>query len=106
MRLLCSWMCRAHCHRIIKLSGTLDKMAPEKELVENVHGVRESFLDAGKVVRQRILETTSRNSNNDSTDPVFGALVEPKIYFIGKFTEYCTDRRHRNRCGAYCKRAS
>jgi len=47
MRLLCSWMCRAHCHRIIKLSGTLGSFAPEKELVENVHGVRKTFLDYG-----------------------------------------------------------
>jgi digalactosyldiacylglycerol synthase len=78
MRLLCSWMCRAHCHRIIKLSGTLDKMAPEKELVENVHGVRETFLDVGRNVRKRLKQSTA------ATDPVFGAEVEPKIYFIGK----------------------
>lgn len=86
MRLLCSWMCRAHCHRIIKLSGTLDQMAPEKELVENVHGVRGTFLDVGKVVQKRIVDTSvpSSTSNNNSTDPTFGAEVEPKIYFIGK----------------------
>jgi len=48
MRLLVSWMVRAHCHRIIKLSGTLEKAAPEKELVENVHGVRSVFLDIGR----------------------------------------------------------
>lgn len=84
MRLLCSWMCRAHCHRLIKLSGTLDKMAPEKELVENVHGVRETFLNVGKVVSERILNTTSSNTNNKSIDPIFGAEVSPKIYFIGK----------------------
>ena len=48
MRLLSSWMCRVHCHRIIKLSGTLQAFAPEKELIENVHGVRRSFLDIGE----------------------------------------------------------
>jgi digalactosyldiacylglycerol synthase len=74
MRLLCSWMCRAHCHRIIKLSGTLDKVAPEKELVENVHGVRGTFLDVGEQVRGMLQASNS----------VFGADADPKVYFIGK----------------------
>ncbi|CAJ1917128.1 unnamed protein product [Cylindrotheca closterium] len=77
MRLLCSWMCRAHCHRVVKLSGTLGQFAPEKELVENVHGVRYSFLESGEAVRDRI-EADAIN------DPVFGAAAEPKVYFIGK----------------------
>ena len=34
MRLLCSWMIRAHCHRAIKLSGALGVFAPEKEIIE------------------------------------------------------------------------
>lgn len=70
-------MCRAHCHRVIKLSGTLDNVAPEKELVENVHGVRAAFLEAGASVSQR-LET------GKETDPVFGATANTTIYFIGK----------------------
>lgn len=74
MRLLCSWMCRAHCHRVIKLSGTLDKVAPEKELVENVHGVRGTFLDIGKEVRGMLRSAGS----------VFLADGDAKIYFIGK----------------------
>lgn len=78
MRLLSSWMCRAHCHRIIKLSGTLDKFAPEKELVENVHGVRNTFLDYGKKLSQ-VLQTEEGKNH-----PVFGADAEPKVYFIGK----------------------
>lgn len=78
MRLLSSWMCRAHCHRIIKLSGTLGSFAPEKELVENTHGVRQSFLDSGRKLC-KVLQ--SRNGKND---PVFGADAEPTVYFIGK----------------------
>lgn len=74
MRLLCSWMCRAHCHRVIKLSGTLDKVAPEKELVENVHGVRGTFLTVGETVRGLLI----------SQDSIFNADAEPKVYFIGK----------------------
>jgi digalactosyldiacylglycerol synthase len=71
-------MCRAHCHRIIKLSGTLDSFAPEKELVENVHGVRKSFLDFGLKLRP-ILE-----KNQGKDNPIFGPDASPKVYFIGK----------------------
>lgn len=78
MRLLCSWMCRAHCHRVIKLSGTLDEVAREKELVENVHGVRGTFLDVGNEVERRI------QRGKGSADPVFGPNAEPSVYFIGK----------------------
>jgi len=78
MKLLCSWMCRCHCHRVIKLSGTLEKFAPEKELVENVHGVRGTFLDIGNEVRL-ILLGKERKSH-----PVFAPYAEPTVYFIGK----------------------
>ena len=79
MRLLCSWMCRAHCHRIVKLSGTLDKVAPEKELVENVHGVRGTFLDVGSNVSQILIE-----SSPEAQASVFSSDAEPTLYFIGK----------------------
>jgi hypothetical protein len=78
MRLLTSWMCRAHCHRVIKLSGTLGRFAPEKELVENVHGVRGSFLETGKELRKRL------ESPEAAEDLVFGHKAESSVYFIGK----------------------
>jgi len=78
MKLLCTWMCRSHCHRLIKLSGTLGQYAPEKELIENVHGVRGTFLDIGEELRQKLL------SPGASEDPVFSATAEPAVYFIGK----------------------
>ena len=71
-------MCRAHCHRIIKLSGTLGKFAPEKELVENVHGVRHAFLEYG-VELSKTLKSPEATSH-----PVFGPTADPKVYFIGK----------------------
>ena len=40
-------MCRAYCHKIIKLSGALQEFAPEKEVIENVHGVRSKYLEIG-----------------------------------------------------------
>lgn len=76
MRLLCSWMCRAHCHRVIKLSGTLQVLAPEKELVENVHGVRSTFLTIGEELRRKLL--------GESDLGVFGPEAPPSVYFIGK----------------------
>jgi digalactosyldiacylglycerol synthase len=78
MRLLCSWMCRAHCHRVIKLSGTLGQFAPEKELVENVHGVRASFLETGIELRKRL------QSPSITSDPVFSPDADDSVYFIGK----------------------
>lgn len=78
MRLLCQWMCRAHCHRIIKLSGTLDKFAPEKELVENVHGCRKSFLDSG-IELSKLLQSPEGIDHD-----IFGPNAKPKVYFIGK----------------------
>lgn len=78
MRLLCSWMCRAHCHRLIKLSGTLDVQAIEKELVENVHGVRGTFLDVGEELRRKL------QSKKIDEDSVFAPEAEPTVYFIGK----------------------
>jgi len=71
-------MIRAHCHRVIKLSGTLGSFAPEKELIENVHGVRASFLDAGERLRQILI------SDDKYQHPIFSAEATPTIYFLGK----------------------
>ncbi len=78
MKLLASWMCRAHVHRLIKLSGTLGQFAPEKELVENVHGVRRSFIDVGEELRGKL------TAPDADKDPVFSADASPAVYFIGK----------------------
>jgi digalactosyldiacylglycerol synthase len=40
-------MARAYCDKLIKLSAALQKFAEEKEVVCNVHGVRERFLQVG-----------------------------------------------------------
>ena len=46
---------RAFCHRVIKLSGALQDFAPEKELVSNVHGVRDKYLMIGDAVATKRL---------------------------------------------------
>ncbi|GMI60491.1 hypothetical protein ScalyP_jg8538 [Parmales sp. scaly parma] len=68
MRLLCSWMIRAHCHRVVMLSSTLGSFAEEKECVSNVHGVRNTFLQIGK-------KAPPPNNNNNNNN---------NVYFIGK----------------------
>lgn len=44
-------MCRAYCHKIIKLSGALQEFAIEKEVISNVHGVRTKYLSIGDRAR-------------------------------------------------------
>lgn len=41
---LSSWMVKAYCHKLIKLSPVLQTYAEEKEVVSNVHGIRAEFL--------------------------------------------------------------
>jgi digalactosyldiacylglycerol synthase len=41
---LSSWMVKAYCHKLIKLSPVLQTYAQEKEVVSNVHGIRAEFL--------------------------------------------------------------
>ena len=47
LQLINQGMCRAYCHRIIKLSDALQNFAPDKEITSNVHGVRENYLRIG-----------------------------------------------------------
>lgn len=64
-----SAMVRAYCHKVIKLSDTLQTYAPEKETTSNVHGVRRVFLEEGQ----------RRAQANEQFEP-----DEPRAYFIGK----------------------
>jgi len=63
-------VCRAYCHKIIKLSATLPVLARYKECVCNVHGVRDEFLSKDPSELNMSLD----KSQNSSTS----------IYFIGK----------------------
>ena len=58
-------VCRAYCHRLVKLSATLPVLAKYKETVCNVHGVRGDFLSDGR--EGRIEDPNSA-----------------RVYFIGK----------------------
>lgn len=57
-------MIKAYCHKVIKLSAVLHAFAPEKEVTENVHGVRNEFIQV---------------DDDYSFDDANG-----EIYFIGK----------------------
>ena len=63
-----AWMVRAYCDKVIQLSSTLPAYAPEKEVVCNVHGVREEFF-------QRHYYTTTASTDDQTAT---------QIYFLGK----------------------
>ena len=75
MKLLCSWMIRAHCHRVIKLSDGLGVFAEEKEVTDNVHGVREDFINIGR--KLRLAGAAGRSE-------LVGDSYDEGIYFLGK----------------------
>mmetsp|Transcript_10417 Transcript_10417/g.39407 ORF Transcript_10417/g.39407 Transcript_10417/m.39407 type:complete len:635 (-) Transcript_10417:131-2035(-) len=65
------WMCRAYCDRVIKLSGTLQKYVPSKEVVCNVHGVREDFLKIGDQVAKDLRRRRSAAAEPDGEVPMY-----------------------------------
>ena len=67
-----SAMIRAYCHKVIKLSNTLQSYAVEKESTSNVHGVRSNFWQEG--LRRSKLQSSWDDIPKNSTS----------IYFIGK----------------------
>ena len=67
-----SAMIRAYCHKVIKLSNTLQSYAVEKESTSNVHGVRSNFWHEGQ--RRSKLPSSWDDIPKNSTS----------IYFIGK----------------------
>jgi hypothetical protein len=67
-----SAMIRAYCHKVIKLSNTLQSYAVEKETTSNVHGVRSNFWQEG--LRRSKMKSPWQNTDKNTT----------QIYFIGK----------------------
>ena len=80
IQIMSSAMIRAYCHKVIKLSGVLQTYAPEKECCENVHGVREDFIQEG---RRRAQVTASMDITNSGSSELNEDL-EGQVYFIGK----------------------
>lgn len=76
---------RAHCHKIIKLSDVLQVFAPEKELVKNVHGIREEFLIEGRRRATELMTSKKETKlNNEASSKILSNVTKPMIYFIGK----------------------
>ena len=63
-----SLVVKFNCHRVIKLSDVLQTFVPGKEVVENVHGIRDTYLEEGRRVCS-------------SQQP---GACKRKAYFIGK----------------------
>ena len=83
--LMARWMTNGHCHRIVKLSGTLPRVGnDDAEIIANVHGVRDDFLEIGS--RRAVTHPYSSTSDSRLSDP----MAEPSrprtkgAYFIGK----------------------
>jgi len=51
---LSAWMVQAYCDKVIKLSAVLQQYAPEKEVVCNVHGIRQEFLDVRQPTANKV----------------------------------------------------
>lgn len=63
-----SLVVQANCHKVIKLSGVLQSFFPGKEVVENVHGIRDTYLKEGRRIFSSHLPFRGKR----------------KAYFIGK----------------------
>ena len=68
-----SLVVNANCHRVIKLSGVLQEFAPLSECVENIHGIRETYLKEGRRRRRVSMSSASKISSE-----------QRRAYFIGK----------------------
>lgn len=79
IRLMSAAMVRAYCHKVIKLSAVVQDFAPEKEIVSNVHGVREEFI--AEPVPEGSKEATEANLT-EAVDPE--SPSQAQVYFIGK----------------------
>ena len=85
-------MCRAYCHKVVKLSATLQDYAPRKECTSNVHGVRQAFLDAGRAADVKGFPgdaTTAQHAPAaggaaPGTQPSNGSERVAQCYFISK----------------------
>lgn len=73
-----SAMIRAYCHKVIKLSGVLQSYAPEKESIENVHGVREDFIYEGRRRGHHF------HHFHEKKNLPLDEEVEGQVYYIGK----------------------
>ena len=85
IRLMSAAMVRAYCHKVIKLSAVVQDFAPEKEIVSNVHGVRQEFI--AQATESNITMNIIGDMTPRSIGDAAGALEAPEqvqVYFIGK----------------------
>ena len=80
------WMCRAHCHEVVKLSNALPRNlgGGRSDVVENVHGVRSVFLNLGDAKAQSSPFFSTKNDSFDSLIAHGPEHLTPGAYFVGK----------------------
>ena len=94
--IMSSAMVRAYCHKVVKLSDTLQTYAPEKEQISNVHGVREGkfiiclinveYDECSKhlLLAEFLLEGRRRALEHVTDEIGENRSQEVDVYFIGK----------------------
>ncbi len=82
IRLMSAAMVRAYCHKVIKLSAVVQDFAPEKEIVSNVHGVRQEFI--AEAVSGESEMNSTKKSEDTAEENRGDSSSQAQVYFIGK----------------------
>lgn len=79
-------VCRAYCHKIIKLSGALQEFAAEKEVICNVHGTHIWLLFQYAVLNSQPFRCVAgvRTKYLSIGDHATPATFTKGAYFVGK----------------------
>lgn len=88
LRLVNGWVCRAHCHKVIKLSDAVQDLP--RQCTQFVHGVSPQFLQVGAAKAQAMLARSAdaapaaTDAPAASTDADAGPIWPQGAYFLGK----------------------
>ena len=86
------WVCRVHCHKVIKLSDAVQRLP--RQCTEFVHGVSPRFLEVGaqkaadaKAARSGSAEASSSGASTAATPWHGGAYFLGKVVWAKGYTE-------------------
>ena len=76
----CGLLVRAHCHRVIRLSGVIPDYAQGRDVTENVHGVRAEFIkiDSEQTIKEAGGQAPEAHKKEGQDDKY------SDVYYIGK----------------------